>query len=472
MSTKIALFWGFRAVKIELYIHIAMFTRTYEKALSDLLSPPLPSNDVLLVEGARQVGKTTLIRKVLSDIKDSHQISILPERNLEVDRTFRAAIDRTNSFLELEELFRLELGFQPHSKQIIFIDEAQESLLLGGYVREMKERWPQTRVILSGSSMSRLFGPEVRVPVGRVQRFKVTPFLFQEYLAAKEEQYLLELLDSFDGKAPLSAAVHERALSNYDEYLAIGGLPEVLSFAQEGKDYRKKRRDILLYQQEDFQRKVGTFASITFESALGAIATHVGMPAKFSHLGHSVGQIRRIIAALREWYLIYEVPTRGIASTTQFHPKRYLYDLGILQDVRAMPFPALSILQTKSPALRTQIGGLLENALLLNLESPDGLELTISAWKETPTSSQEVDFVVREANRIVPIECKASLSVSARSFNSLKSYMELSGVACGILVSGAPFQVIKSKNVTLINVPFYLAVKPILSRLLEKLTFN
>jgi predicted AAA+ superfamily ATPase len=246
-------------------------------------------------------------------------------------------------------------------------------------------------------------------------------------------------------------------------------LPEVISFAQEGRDYRKKRYDILLYQQEDFQRKVGTFPSINFEYALGAIATHVGMPAKFSHLGHSVDQIRRIIAALREWYLIYEVPTRGVSSTTQFHPKRYLYDLGILQDVRAMPFPALSILKTKSSALRTQIGGLLENALLLNLESPDGLELGISAWREDPASSQEVDFIVREANRIVPIECKASLSVSARSFNSLKAYIDISGVACGILVSGAPFQVIKSRNTTLINVPFYLAVKPILSRLTERL---
>ena len=98
-------------------------------------------NNVLLVQGARQVGKSTLIAEEL--IRTPHLLL-----NLETDRIARAEIDHTKSFREFTLLLKTRYNFSPGD--ILFIDEAQESERLGHYVREMKEVWKKSKVILTG----------------------------------------------------------------------------------------------------------------------------------------------------------------------------------------------------------------------------------------------------------------------------------------------------------------------------------
>ena len=128
---------------------------------------------VLLVEGARQVGKTRLVEQAMEK-SDGPKIFL----NLEQDAFLRSQIDSCVDFKEFQELLEDRLGFSKDVRSILCIDEAQESLTLGRHVRFMKEQWPRTTTILTGSSMTRLFRKGTRYPVGRVRRLVLRPFSF------------------------------------------------------------------------------------------------------------------------------------------------------------------------------------------------------------------------------------------------------------------------------------------------------
>ena len=143
---------------------------------------------VLLVEGARQVGKTTLVSEAL---KNKPRSVVL---NLERDALARSSIDACRQFSDFEELLEDEYGYTGRDGRVLFFDEAQESIRLGGFVRVMKEEWSRATVVLSGSTLTRLFRDDTRYPVGRVERLIVRPFSFSEFLSAIDKPHLANLL--------------------------------------------------------------------------------------------------------------------------------------------------------------------------------------------------------------------------------------------------------------------------------------
>jgi predicted AAA+ superfamily ATPase len=416
-------------------------------AVHDLSFP----KNVILLEGARQVGKTTLLSEVARQYRHSEVINL----NLEEDRVLREKIDISSSFEDFTKLLRDQYLLNPSKPQLLIIDEAQESDLLGSYLRFMKEKWAKTTVILSGSSMTRIFRKNTRIPVGRYTSLKVYPFSFREFLSAAERAALLEELNSFRHTLQISPTIHLELLKQYDLYLKTGGLPAVVLAALEGRDSALVRRQILLSQEDDFIRNSALADRKVFQLALRGIANHLGAPSKLTHIADSHALARKVCESLQAWHLVHEIEQKGISSTTAFHPKRYIYDVGIATDLRNMPFAELSILETLNATLRTQMGGIIENAALLNLLPYKMGNIELSSWKKASENPSEVDFVWR-GNRLIPIECKAALKVSPRSFASLRNYLCESGVNLGILLSAAPFSEHKEGRTRLLNLPLYL----------------
>ena len=138
---------------------------------------------MLLVQGARQVGKTVICKQALSQLPPNRKITFI---NLEESPDLKLQIDQTQNFAEFTALLRLSKGFAPGEDAVLFIDEAQESKKIGSYVRFMKENWQHTKCILTGSSMTKLFDNDTRVPVGRFESLIVRPSSFREYLRARD----------------------------------------------------------------------------------------------------------------------------------------------------------------------------------------------------------------------------------------------------------------------------------------------
>jgi predicted AAA+ superfamily ATPase len=409
--------------------------------------------EVLIVEGARQVGKTTAIEQALVGRRAI-------KLNLEGDTRFRERIDAAESFEDFEFYLRDKFKFNPADKeQILFLDEAQESDKLGAYVRFIKERWDGAKVILSGSSMSRLFRDEQRIPVGRYRTLLISPLSFKEFVLASGRDRLLEIIQIFErdlNPEQITAGMHNDLLALFDQYLKVGGLPAVVTAYFQGQSYRDLRGDIIRSQEEDFIRKSSIGDRDLFKSGLKGVANYLGFSSKNTHVHEKQHIAEKVLSIERAWRLIYEIEQKGINATSRFFPKRYLYDIGVAQEIREMPFPEIGLLSSDSPILRTQIGGVFENAVLSQMISHQNSEANISGWKKNSNEGIEVDFIWRLEDALLPIECKASLRVTSRSFASLRQYTKLTGASVAILVSAAPYSAHKEGAVTFINMPVYL----------------
>ena len=378
------------------------------------------SRDVILVQGARQVGKTTFIQQVLSGRP------FVTNLNLEKDLDFLRDLDRTLNFEEFTRLVQLKVGTTDFGSKgsVLFIDEAQESEKIGSYIRFMKEDWKNIRVILSGSSMTRIFRNVQRVPVGRFRPWLITPLTYGEFLSASPHSFLKEVYANFCSSPKQGMAdnpIHNEFLKSMDEYLTVGGLPAVVTTYFSGADYIARRRFILNSQEDDFVRKSSLSDRSLFNKGMKGVANFIGMPSKKSHI-HEVNSLsEKILSELAAWNLVHEVEQKGTNSTTQHLSKRYIYDCGVAQDLREMPFPRLSLVSTQSPVLRTQLGGLFENALLLQIIGERTFFDSISGWKKGTSDSQEIDFILRHETGAFPIECKATQKISSKNmFDSVK----------------------------------------------------
>jgi predicted AAA+ superfamily ATPase len=435
-----------------------------EKLRSSVLSNN--NRDVLLIQGARQVGKTTLIEQALAPLNPVYALNF--ERDLDTLRE----IDRSDSFDEFTRILRLRFHTPDFDRpgSIIFLDEAQESEKIGSYVRFMKEEWKHVRVILSGSSMSRIFRGSTRVPVGRYRPWHVTPFVFDEFLSASSNVVLQKANATFQADPRvglIEGATHSAMLALLDTYLLVGGLPAVVTtfFAQ--GDYRATRHAIYNAQEDDFVRKSSLHERAFFSRGLKGVANFIGMPAKYAHIHDSKNIAEKSLSELKAWNLVIEVEQKGMNSTSQHLPKRYLYDMGITQDMRDMPFPRLSLVTTTNEALRTQLGGLFENALLLQLIDEQTYFGDISGWRKGGSDGPEVDFVWRRNGLSIPIECKATQKVSLKHWSGLKQYLDATGERVGFLVTAAPFKVIKQSERVLINLPLYSASAATIQKCVE-----
>lgn len=427
--------------------------RDVEPLLNAMLNDPR-QRDVVLVEGARQVGKSYLVSEVLAGLACDYV-----KLDLEKQRKTARLIDKTEDFEDFRALMKDQCGLREDGS-ILFIDEAQESPVLAQYVKSFKEDWPGVRVILTGSSMHRLFGKNVRIPVGRTRSLCIYPFSFPEFLRCLGHHDLYELVKTFP--VPLPASRHAYLLELYDQYLHIGGYPEAVKAVAAGASPVPVIDEIMGTLQDDFSRKED-YDPLLFDETIRAVANHVGSPSKYTHIDTTKYRAKQVIAAMRAWHLILEVRPQALdPQHSNFLPKRYLHDLGVVNRHRSMAVPSISLLKTIDPALRTPLGGLLENAVLLSLLEATSAKKQVGTWRKGAKSAVEVDFVMDapDIGLKIPIECKAALAVKRRHTESLVSYLRATHQPFGVLVSAAPLEeVYRGDGRHVINVPAYQATR-------------
>lgn len=430
-----------------------MIERKITPRLLQLLQKREEQNNVLLLEGARQVGKTTLVRHVLK--KTKHPFL---EINLEEKRELSEKIDLCTDFDEFTQLLAVELGFSPGGETVLFIDEAQESRRLGSFVRFMKEKWHFTQTILSGSIMSRLFRDDTRYPVGRVTLLHLQPFSFEEFLLARGEEALLKIITSFPERTNISANTHQRFLEMLEQYFTIGGLPDaVIASASQDGEWKQVREQILLGYYNDFKRVFGEEKQAYFIASLKATASLLGSPFKNSHVaamldGAKNKEIIESLSRLEAWKMVYKVEQRGPIAESSFHPKRFLFDIGIARHLREMALPQAPLF-LNDMTRRIPLGGLIENvtASVLISDTPE-----LSGWKKS-SAGPEIDFIFKEGKDILPLECKATLSLKNTHLRGMIDFLKSSGSPLGIVVSLAPFEQRQlSDGKSIINIPLYL----------------
>ncbi len=213
-----------------------------------------PFRKPLMIRGARQVGKTWIVRQ----LAELHNKKLL-EINFE-DRPDYASLFASNDPAKILERIGNALNVDDiHEKEsLLFLDEIQVAPELFAKLRWFKEKMPELPVIATGSLLELFLEYHaVSMPVGRVSFMYLEPFSFEEFLLAKEEMGLLRTIHEYTLGDKIPSVLHTDLMSLFKEYVLVGGMPEAVAvWKSTGSLSRvsKVHNDIMSTYRADFSK--------------------------------------------------------------------------------------------------------------------------------------------------------------------------------------------------------------------------
>ncbi len=410
-----------------------------------------PNRKPLLLQGARQVGKTYLINQFGKN-EYKQFVSLNFEREPQLKTLFQGSL----SAEQIIENIELYIGTKIDTQNVlIFFDEIQvvpEAITSLKYFQEQK---PEYNIIAAGSLLGVSVGKERSFPVGKVNFMTLYPMSFSEYLLAFEEELLLNKLNTLDKIEPLPKLLHDKLTSYLKKYLFLGGMPEVLQSYKENGDIRLAREiqnEILESYKRDFSKYADKSQAIKTSELWNSIPNQLAKEnKKFKYSDVRKNARSSLYESTIEWLknagLIYTVnnigtpklPLSGYADRSKF--KIYLLDTGLLVAMLNLS----SEIVLGSDLFSEYNGAFIENYVASELTANGEKELYYWSSK----SDAEVDYILQTDSSIVPLEVKSG---SSKNIKSLRSYTEKYNPH--IILRTSPRNLIRSED--FVNVPLYL----------------
>ncbi len=408
----------------------------------------------LLIQGARQVGKTWLMK----EFGKTHykQVAYLSFNDNDKARdVFTGAYNIQHIISSLELL--TDTKILPN-ETLIILDEIQECDRALNALKFFKENAPEYHIIAAGSLLGvALKHKNISFPVGQVEFLELHPLSFLEFLQALDEDKLVDLLTAEKLNFKLIDLVHDKLIALLKQYFIIGGMPEAVSTYLESKDYnqvRKVQKQILTGYQNDFSKYIGASYIPRINAVWNSIPHQLAKEnKKFAYNKVAKGARAREYEEAIEWLILCglvhrvhkiskpNLPLSSYAESSAF--KLYLLDCGLLS-TRALLEPEVII---EGNDIFTEFkGSLTEQYVLQELKNIEDLPL---AYWATDTGSAELDFVFQHKGQIIPLEVKATINLKARS---LASYREKYSQKLAVRTSLANY---KEEN-QLFDIPLYL----------------
>ncbi|MDX2250528.1 MAG: ATP-binding protein [Bacteroidia bacterium] len=418
----------------------------------------------LLLQGARQVGKTWLINAFgRNEYKEYVYL------NFEQTPDLKTLFTGNLSPSAIIHNIGLYLGRKIETRDtLICFDEIQ---VLPEAITSLKyfyEQAPDVHLIAAGSLLGVQVGKTSSFPVGKVNFMTLHPMSFEEYMDAMGEKLLVEQIYRLNQPTPLAEVLHEKLLSHLKMYLYVGGMPEVVQDYQQNRDIaavRTIQNEILEAYSRDFSKYTDgvqvmktaeLWHSIPFQLARENKKFKYGDVRKNSR----ASTFEQTIEWLKNAGLIYpayhlrapKIPLAGYVDYEKF--KIYLLDTGLLG---AMLRLTSDLILKPIELFAEYNGAFTENFVAAELVKSNSDSLFY--W--TSGSDAEVDFVVQLGNEIVPVEVKSGLS---RNLKSLRSYSEKYAPKHILRISPRPF----SRDKEFVNLPLYsvFAMKQIFDEIL------
>ena len=407
------------------------------------------SDKALLVTGARQIGKTWLIREEIA--KSGYckfEVNFIDQPDL---------VDYLNVKMSANEfLVKLKMIMPEDCKPqetVVFFDEIQKCPEIVTKIKFLVEEG-SFKYVMSGS----LLGVELKgitsVPVGYLTVLRMYPMDFEEFLMAMGEDQLLKLMHSEDYE--LMNAFHEKLKDYLRQYYYVGGMPEVVKSYVENKllnQVRTIQNEILSNYASDFSKHAPTQEvpriDMVWQSILGQLSKE---NKKFVYgvlkKGGRAKEFELAIQWLVDAGLVYkitkvtkpELPLKFYEDLSAF--KLYLCDCGLMG---AMADTAAKDVLLGDNVFTEYKGAFTEQYVLQQLLASG---ITHIYYYSSDTSRMEMDFLLQRDGALLPIEVKAGTSIKANSLhNFLMEHTDISAIRYSML----PYR--KQENIT--NIPLY-----------------
>lgn len=386
-----------------------------------------PSRKPLIVRGARQVGKSTLVRMAAEHSgRRLHEVNL--ERHADLDAVF-ATCDPDRILQELEYL--IDRGPLDDADSILFLDEIQAAPSAVPALRHLHEDRPDLPIVAAGSLLEFILADHAfSMPVGRIEYLFLEPMGFEEFLEALGETSLLDLLRTHALDKPFPGSAHARLLNRLRDFLLVGGMPEAVGvFAESGSVAATSpvHASILETYRDDFA-KYGTRAEIAqLRRVYGFVPGAVGDKFKYSRVdpdsrSRDVKKALELLVMAKVVRKVTHTDATGLplgATLKESAFKTYFLDVGLVN--AACGIDRLTPEEIGNAKFVNE-GSMAEQFLAqhLPLIAPDDRTYTPTYWlREGRSNNAEVDFVHQIGADIVPIEVKAGKSGTMKSLHEL-----------------------------------------------------
>lgn len=378
-----------------------------------------PERKPMVLRGARQVGKTWLMKEFGKNYYDNYVYFNFDEED-ELKSIFETN-KNPHRIIELLSMISDE-KIEPEKTLIIF-DEIQECPEALNTLKYFKEKANEHHVITAGSLLGTLLAKPKSYPVGMVNLLDIYPLTFDEFLNAIDSG-LYAYYESIQKEQVIEQIFHQRLLDAYNYYLIIGGMPECVSSWIKYKDpamVSKIQRELIEVYENDFSKHNGKVNSGRILMVFRSIVSQLAKPnEKFMYGAVREGARARDFEEAIEWLVSAGMLNRVYNVSKMEHPlsafdkldqfKLFVFDTGLLKQMAGVDNSAILLktdYQFKGP--------LTENYVLQQLQGQFEVEPRYYSDKKG-----EIDFVVQNKMEIIPIEVKGG---EDRSANSFKTYV-------------------------------------------------
>ena len=410
-----------------------------------------PERKPMVLRGARQVGKTWLMKE-FGRVYYENCVYF----NFDEEDELKSIFEVNKNPARIVELLSMIAGskIQPGKTLIIFdeIQECPEALNTLKYFREKANKY---HVIAAGSLLGTLLAQPKSYPVGMVNLLDIAPLTFDEFLDATDP-VLFSYYDSIEKGQIIEEIFHNRLTEAYNYYLIIGGMPECVASWIKYKDPERIssiQRELIEIYENDFSKHNGKVNSGRILMVFRSIVSQLAKPnEKFMYGAVREGGRARDFEEAIEWLVSAGMLNRVCNVSKMEHPlsafdkpdqfKLFVFDTGLLKHMAGVDNAAILLkadYQFKGP--------LTENYVLQQLRGQFPVEPRYYTDK-----TGEIDFVLQNGMEIVPVEAKGGEDKSAPSF---KRYIAEHHPKNAIRFSRRGYR----KDGEFTNLPLYLACK-------------
>ena len=404
----------------------------------------------LIVNGARQVGKTWALREFARQ-QYKKEAYILCRKNELVEQIFKKDFDVQRILLSLCAVTHVDIT---PGDTLIILDEVQEIPEVIEALKYFCENAPEYHIAVAGSLLGISLHHDVSYPVGKVNEIDMFPMSYGEFLLAKGEKQAYQLLEEHNFE--ITNLLHEKYVDLLRQYYYVGGMPEaVKKYVESGalQEVRRIQQEILKGYERDFSKHAPKEQIERIRLVWKSVPSQLFKDnKKFIYGALRQGARAKDFEEAIEWLvdsgLLYKVPrcTKPALPLNIYEDfsvfKLYLVDVGLLGAmVNTDPVQVL----INNQIFSEYKGGMTEEYVLQEMKSRG---IAPIYYHKTDNSRLELDFLIQYQGRLLPIEVKAEGNVRA---NSLTTLLRSAPDLCAVRFSMLPYK----KQEQLYCVPLY-----------------
>lgn len=401
----------------------------YRNITEDILKH-LDKGDIIAIYGARQVGKTCLMRYLMDELlKEGEKAIFVDLEDLEMRELLISPAD----FIR----FLQEKGIKKEESVYVFLDEVHYLENPSNLLKIIHDHHPRIHLIVSGSSSFAIRKKFKDILTGRKRIFQLFPLLFEEYLRFKGVKELEDKKKNLNinkllenGLKPVSSFLHKKFLTMFEEFVIFGGYPRIALV----ENIEEKVLIIKEIYESYVEKDVKDFIKIEnvskFNTLVKFLSVQSGGLLNLQEVSKEMGIARNTLEnylfIMEQTFVIRRIPPyftnrqKELVKTN----KLYFADTGLRN---------YSIKDLRELSLRTDRGNLIENAVFCEIEKKLRILDEIYFWRTQ--TRKEVDFVLRREGELIPVEVKYQSFTHPVLSSSFRSFIRIYNPQIGLILN-------------------------------------